>query len=177
MKQFVLILVIFTLGSSTVVSQLDIKASPINLITGDILVSAELALSEKRAIEIHADYVTTDRDNFSNPLGSEFLLRGLYKFYFIPRQGIDRLSLAPFIVWRLTGTTNVSGIVQGRRITVGGQAGYKFVLGERFVIEPSAGISLGAVRNSSFPGTITVSRDLNLFLFGNLRLNLGYRFN
>jgi len=183
MKKTTLTLAIIVLAVFACKAQhFELKTNPIGAIFGTIPLSVEYVINDNIGIEATLGYYFKKDNTFSDvDKSSGLVLNGLFKYYFVPKNGGDRFYAFPYIRYV---NRNVSFTEDGSGYEASYTAfGAGFGVGYKWVAESGLLVDIGAGVGRNFSGeytyndpTYTADGDDFLPINGLFRISLGYRF-
>jgi Protein of unknown function (DUF3575) len=175
----------FAMFASKVEAQVDVTASPINLLWGDYNLSGDFRIKENFSIEANVGY---NRGDFFGLLDKREAIpvNLIGKYYFSPTLGADGFYVDGFLRFvsrNLQATATVDSLdsqkvdYTAKRLGLGFGLGYKVVSQKGFVFDIGTGIG-----RTLFQDNDLKSEDENVDLptwnrtVGFVRIGIGYRF-
>ncbi len=126
-------------------AQIDLKVNVGSLIFGGYGLNGEFGLNENNSVSLGAVYAFNDfgSDTFKY---KNFRVIPEYRYYFSPRQGVDRFFVGAYgKVAFLTAENDGREQESATRIALGIMAGHKWVTDGGFVFELNAGVGRGSL--------------------------------
>lgn len=178
-KKFMLTMAVVFAFVFSMQAQLDVSVNPLGLLFGSYDVSVEKGISESFGVELTAGFSSQKYELGEEKVSSSgFGARIMGKYYFSPKNGIDRFNVAPYIKIGSNKFDDGADKVTNFRFAAGVYLGYKIVASSNVFFELGFGLGKAFVNSYKVNGEEILDGGsypvFNIDATG--KLAVGYRF-